>query len=103
MTSNFFWIQPFHISHSSRHHTPDPLSCLHRLREPLVGVLPLPHWAETPLRSCSPYLVRVDGVEISHHPVNVGQRRARAIAGDDGVLTFPYCQVHMAHTDLREV
>lgn len=94
---------PFHISHSSLQHLPDLLPFMHRPEEPKATALPMPYGAQAALMSHSPYLVRVDGVEISHCPVDVRQRRARAIAGDDSVLPFPHRQVHMAHADLREV
>lgn len=42
----------------------------------MAAALPLPHWAQAALRSQLSYLVRVDGVEIGHRPVDVGQWRA---------------------------
>lgn len=76
---------------------------MHRPEEPKATALPTPYGAQAARMSYSPYLVRVDGVEISHRPVDVRQRRAWAIAGDDSVLPFPHRQVHMAHADLGEV
>lgn len=76
MSSVFLWTQPFHISHSSLQHLPDLLPFTHRPEEPKATAVPTPHRAEAALRSHSPYLVGVDGVEISHRPVDVRQRRA---------------------------
>lgn len=45
----------------------------------------------------------VDGLQPGDYPVHVGQGRARAIAGDDSIVTLSHCQVGVAHTDLREV
>lgn len=45
----------------------------------------------------------VDGLQSGDYPVHVGQGRSRTIASDDSIVTLPYGQVGMAHTDLRQV
>lgn len=45
----------------------------------------------------------VDGLQPRDDPVHIRQRRARAIASDDGIVSFSDSQVDVAHADLREI
>lgn len=47
--------------------------------------------------------MRADGLKSRDNPVHVRQRRARAIASDDGVVSFSDSQVDVTYTDLREI